>query len=123
MACVPKKSLPAMIEAVKLARGVLTIAAEHLGVSRQCMTKYVEKYPKLKKVVEEQRSELADRAEDILFDEMQKGKEWAVKMVLYAHAKDRGYGNNSFINVEAKSDTTTLLLKLSNGKDNGKETE
>ena len=80
-----------VIEAVRKSKGILTLTAKELGVSRQTVHKYVNKYPTIKAAVDSEREALLDMAEGSLFDQVRKGNITAIIFTLKTLGKHRGY--------------------------------
>jgi hypothetical protein len=80
-----------VIEAVQRARGLLFVAAQRLGCTRQTVENYVKRYATVAQAVEEERQKTIDIAEGKLFEKLQTGESWAIQFILKTLGKDRGY--------------------------------
>ena len=80
-----------VIDAVRKSKGILTLTAKELGVSRQTVHKYVNKYPTVKAAVDSERESLLDMAEGSLFEQVRKGNITAIIFTLKTLGKHRGY--------------------------------
>lgn len=83
-------------EALHLSHGILASAAQMLSatgrkISRQGLTKYIDKNPQLRDVLEEEVETLKDFAETELYKLMRKGDKASIMFFLKCRAKDRGY--------------------------------
>lgn len=77
--------------AIKKARGLLSAAAEALGVDRRTVYRAIERWPDLQAVVEEARERMTDLAEASLYQKVTAGEPWAVQFYLKTQGKHRGY--------------------------------
>jgi hypothetical protein len=80
-----------MITTLRAHHGLLSLAADALGCSRSTVYRYVEAYPEVAAVVEEERERLVDRAEDALYFHLQERSPWAISLVLRTLGRRRGY--------------------------------
>lgn len=71
-----------IISALKASRGIQTIAAEKLGISRITLSKWIVNNPVLYNKIQEH---LLDFVESKLFEAIERKEPWAIKM--YLHAK------------------------------------
>jgi hypothetical protein len=88
-------SLKRVIAALRTHHGLLSLAAEALGCSRSTLYNYIDRYPEVAAVVEEEREHLVDMAEDALYYHLQEKAPWAVSLVLKTLGRARGYGDRS----------------------------
>lgn len=77
--------------ALRATKGLLSLAAERLGCTRQTVTNYVNRYKSLQKVRDEQRAHVVDTAELALMNAILDKQGWAVCFTLKTLGKDRGY--------------------------------
>ena len=80
-----------MIEALREKHGNLSAAARFLNCSRNTISRYIEKYPTVKAVADEERETLIDFAENQLFKQVQEGNITAIIFTLKTIGKHRGY--------------------------------
>lgn len=78
-------------EALVEARGLVSVAARRLGVSRTTLYAWMEREPELKQVLSDARELTTDMAEAALFKAIQSGEAWAVCFYLKTQGKRRGY--------------------------------
>ncbi len=71
--------------------GVQAVIAQRLGVERSTITSYLQKNPKMKKMLDLEREKIIDMAENKLFKAAENGDKWAVDKILSTIGKDRGY--------------------------------
>jgi hypothetical protein len=81
-----------VIDALKMTRGMVYLAAESLGCSATTVYNYAEKYPKIKDAIKQQRARTIDLAELQLVNAVQHGEMWAVRFALETIGRERGYG-------------------------------
>ena len=80
-----------MIEALREKHGNLSAAARFLGCSRNTISRYIDLYPTVKAVADEERETLIDFAENQLFKQVQDGNITAIIFTLKTIGKSRGY--------------------------------
>lgn len=81
-------------------KGLLSLAADRLGCSRECVRQYTKRYAQLAKVRDEARSKLVDTAELALESAVIDKAGWAVCFTLKTLGKDRGYVERQEVKVE-----------------------
>lgn len=77
--------------AIKDAKGFVTTAAKHLGISRTQLYRLINAHPTVKEALDDAREEMKDFAEAQLFKNIRDGKETSLIFYLKTQAKDRGY--------------------------------
>ena len=77
--------------ALRKNNGMLAAAARELGVSRQTVYNYINKYVTVKEARDEARDTLLDMTETKLFEAIQKGNITAIMFALKTIGKERGY--------------------------------
>jgi len=77
--------------ALTKSRGRVAIAAQYLGCTHQTVYNRLKKYPELREIREEARTNALDIAEDKLFSAVERDEPWAIKFFLSTQGKDRGY--------------------------------
>jgi hypothetical protein len=87
MAVKEKNIKKAIIES----KGILSVAASKMGITRATLYKRIKKHEGLQDVVNEARETLKDFAESKLLSNMNEGKEASIFFFLKTQAKDRGY--------------------------------
>lgn len=80
-----------IIKALQHTRGLVTLAAEHLGCSDETISNYAKRYPSVADELRRQRERVTDLAEQKLFDAIQEGQPWAINFYLKTIGKPRGY--------------------------------
>ena len=80
-----------MIKAIREKHGNLSAAARYLGCSRNTIARYIENYPTVKAVADEERETLIDFAENQLFQQVKDGNITAIIFTLKTIGKSRGY--------------------------------
>ena len=78
-------------KAILESRGLVSTAAQSLGVSRGTLYADLNKYPKAQEALDGAREYTLDKAESRLFDAMERGEAWAIRMVLMTLGRSRGY--------------------------------
>lgn len=80
-----------IVEAVTQAKGLVSVAARSLGISRRTIYNRRKKSRAIREAIEEAREYTSDVAENELFRAIQRGEAWAVCFYLKCQAKNRGY--------------------------------
>jgi len=80
-----------IIEALRARRGRQFLAAADLKCDSDTIKNYINRYPKIKAVVEQLRGERLDRAEDKLDAAFERDEAWAICFMLKCQGKHRGY--------------------------------
>ena len=71
--------------------GNVTVAARHLGVSRNGLANFIHRHPVLAKVLEDCRESRVDTAESALDKAIRRGEAWAIALTLKTLGRGRGY--------------------------------
>lgn len=71
-----------MVKALEKSAGMISVAARSLGCSRQTIYSYADKYPEVKRAIDEARTVMLDDAEHQLAIAVQRGDPWAIKFAL-----------------------------------------
>jgi hypothetical protein len=87
-----KYTLSKVIDALRTHHGLLALAADELGCSRQTLYNYAERYPLVAAVLVDERERLIDLAENGLYHHLQERSPWAIAFVLKSLGRGRGYG-------------------------------
>jgi hypothetical protein len=89
-----------VIMAIELSNGILTKACKILKLnSYTSFRQRVMNKPELRKAFAEAKETGKDKAEEKLFEAVEKGEPWAIQFYLKALAKDRGFNSSMDINV------------------------
>ena len=80
-----------IIEALREKHGNLSAASRYLNCSRDTIRRYIDLYPTVKAVYEEERETLIDFDENQLFKQVQDGNITAIIFTLKTIGKSRGY--------------------------------
>jgi Bacterial regulatory protein, Fis family len=90
-------SLKKVIATLRTHHGLISLAADALGCSRSTLYRYVEAYPEVAAVVEEERERLVDMAVDALYYHVEQKVPWAIALVLKTLGRQRGYGDRPIL--------------------------
>ena len=101
-----KQYADALIEA----QGMLSVAARHLGVSRQAIYLAAKKHPTVQEAIDDARENTGDTAELKLFEAIKAGEPWAVQFYLKTQGKRRGYIERQEI-TGAEGNELTIRIK------------
>lgn len=81
-----------METALRKANGMVYLASQQLGCAYNTMRNWIERYPELQAIVEEESGQVLDAAERRLYEAILRGEPWAIKFALSTKGRDRGYG-------------------------------
>jgi len=80
-----------VMDALKATKGMVFLAARHLGCDHDTVLNYCKRYPKVEAMKKAMRGELVDLAEIKLYQSIQNGEPWGIAFALKTIGKDRGY--------------------------------
>lgn len=106
-----------IMEALRDNKGIVSYAADDLGVSRTYVTQMVQKDPQMKAELIEIRESLIDMVEKKAIEKIEEGDKDFIKFFLRTLGKHRGYQENQSIDVTTKNLNFTF-----NSMDEAKET-
>jgi hypothetical protein len=81
-----------VIAALQATRGMVYLAARHLGCDPETVMNYCRRYPTVEQAKHDARGELLDVAEVKLWQAVQAGEHWAITFALRTVGRERGYG-------------------------------
>lgn len=84
-------------DALEKSAGIMSVAAERLGVDRSTICRRAQKSQRLRNVIDAATERSMDVAEAALMRAVQKGEAWAVCFFLKCKAKQRGYSERTEI--------------------------
>ena len=84
-----------MIGTLTICHGNVTAAASRLGVNRRTISRWMNRYPHLRQLVDAERDRILDKAEVNIFEAMERGDLRASWFVLRTLGKDRGYAERT----------------------------
>lgn len=104
-------------EALRKSHGLVTPAAESLGISVQTIYTRLKKSKSVAKAMEQARNATLDRAESKLFDAVEAGDQWAIQFVLKTLGKSRGYTERTEIAGTPEQPIVIRLHRIDSRKD------
>lgn len=109
-----KRRLNAKLVATTLrsTRGMVSVAAARLGVTRQAIYNWVNKSDTVKEAMTDSREAMTDTAELKLFEAIAAGEQWAINLYLRTQGRHRGYVETTNVN-HSGSLTVEAIAKLS----------
>lgn len=105
-----------IIQALEDCNGVISNAADKIGMKPSAMQNRLTRSPKLADVRKQCKEKIVDSAETGLFAAVKARKPWAIKLVLSRLGRDRGYGNN--LQIETSNSTRIVLVLPDDGRGN-----
>ena len=88
-----------MVAALHAAKGMVTIAAQHLGCDVDTVLNYCRRYPSVEAAKRRARDEVLDEAELRLWAAIKRDEAWAITFCLKTIGRSRGYGEHLDLNV------------------------
>ena len=101
--------------AVEGTGGVQSAIASKLGVTRQSVNVYINKFPEMKELLDEERTKIVDMAENKLYVAAKDGQKWAIEKILHTIGKDRGLKEVQETETTHKGEGITLVITNANG--------
>jgi hypothetical protein len=80
-----------IIDALRETKGMVYLAAQNIGCEADTIYNRAKQCKEIAALIEEERGKVIDKAELKLFDAIQAGEPWAIRMVLATIGKHRGY--------------------------------
>ena len=108
-----RRAIPArtIIKALLKNYGVMTAAAEELGMDRSQIWRRAKNNPKIAQAVEDGRDRIVDLAETQLTKNMKSGDSRLIKYTLSsARGKKRGYGETKDVNLNQTGEITINII-------------
>lgn len=87
-----------LIAALEKYQGLVYLTASVLKVSAQTIYNYAERYPEVKQKIKELKGQRLDKAELVLWNEVNSGNTQALMFFLRTQGKDRGYVERTEVN-------------------------
>lgn len=87
----PRYTDKQIMDALRATKGMVYVAAQHLGCDPRTIKGRVAKSQRIRDVLDSERGKMGDTAELKLAQAIQKGEPWAIQFYLKTQAKDRGY--------------------------------
>ena len=107
--------------ALRQSGGVMTHAADELGITRQQLGKRIRGNAELEQARADGKEEVLDRAESNLFQAVRAGRPWAIRFVLSRIGKDRGYGPS--LKVDGALQGRVVVYLPDDGREQAEEPE
>lgn len=98
-----------IIDALKKSSGLVTVAAKRMSCSPQTIYSRIKAFPALQVVIDENRNELVDLAEQKLKQLVKKGEFQAISLVLKTLGKHRGYIERTEIDAAVQTTENVVL--------------
>jgi len=108
-----------IIDALKEKHGNMSASARYLGCSRNTISRYIDTYPTVKAVYEEERETLIDFAENQLFKQVQEGNITAIIFTLKTIGKHRGYVERQEVTGAGSEPITFIIKEAKRGDEKG----
>lgn len=99
-----------MLLALNESLGIVSMAAEMVGIDRNTHYNWMKKDPKYKKAVDDMQEVALDFAETELFSQIQKGEPASTIFYLKTKGKKRGYIERQEVTFPGQEEPTTIIL-------------
>ena len=85
-----------LLKHVKNSGGIISLIAKRMGVSREALTRWINKNPSFWEYIYEERETIIDIAETKLIKKLNEEQDWAIKFILGStnRGRKRGYGES-----------------------------
>jgi len=99
------------IEAIHKSRGLLTAAADGLGVTRKAIYDAAKRHPEVQQAIEDARDRTTDLAEGKLFQKINEGDNTAIIFYLKTQGKKRGYVERQEVTGAEGTELTVRVIR------------
>ena len=83
------------IKALEDSGGILSVIARKLKVTRKAVYNFIDKYPELKELIDQERETILDIAQNTVYDRV-KGEDWeATRYLLNTLGRQRGFSSRT----------------------------
>ena len=97
-----------MIGTLTICHGNVTAAASRLGVNRRTISRWMNRHPHLRQLVDAERDRILDKAEQNVFEAVERGDLRASWFVLRTLGKDRGYAERTEVDQSVPTATENI---------------
>jgi len=109
-----------MIEALEAAKGMVYLAAKHLGCSHTTVYNYIKRYASVRLVQEQTTGEFLDSVELKLYQAaLRDSKPWAIQFALRTKGKQRGYTEARGLDITTKGEKVETNIIILPAKEDG----
>lgn len=108
----PRLSAKLVATTLRETRGMVSVAARRLGVTRQTIYNWISKSAAVKEAMTDAREAMTDTAELKLYEAIAAGESWAINLYLRTQGRHRGYVETTNVN-HSGSLTVEAIAKLS----------
>ena len=112
-----------LLEELKNCRGIVSLACERVGITRQTYHLWRSNDPEFKKAAEEINEYQIDFVESKLLDKIENGSDTAIIFYLKCKAKDRGYVEKQELDITSSISNIKVEFGSSNKDDENSEPE
>lgn len=98
------------LAALQETKGTIFLAAKRLGCSARTLLRYKARFPRIQEAVTDARGELVDTSELKLWQAVQDGQPWAIRLVLQTQGADRGYGKQLELSGTVKVEVKEMVI-------------
>ena len=101
-----KLTVNRILKAIEDSGGLKTKIAERLNVHRHTIDRYENQYPTVKQALMDETNKILDKAESVIFHNINEGDEDTSKWFLARKGKNRGYSEK----IEQQNDTELKII-------------
>lgn len=113
-----KWSKEEVLEKIKGSFGILTIIQKKLGISRDTLRLYRQRWPEIDTAIKDERGAFVGTAEEAILKKVKKGSIEAIKFVLSRIGKDDGWSEEQTVNVNGDGIVQPIIM-FDGGKSGG----
>ena len=101
-----------VIDALRAAKGLVSLAARQLGCDPDTVQLYCRRYSDVEAVKQEARIEILDEAELRLWAAIRRDESWAIAFALKTLGRTRGYGERLDLNVSIQAAAAKVAAEM-----------
>ena len=110
------KTAKEIIEAIKGSAGIISTIAKKLGVEWHTAEKYINLYPTVKKAYQDEAERILDMSESVILESISAKDIPSAKWYLTKKGKQRGYGDETDINLKGFESFAELIKEITKKK-------
>ena len=112
-----KISKKRIIKAIEGSHGIKLTVIQKLGITLKELNDLLQKYPDLKDLLKQEKSNILDFSESRLLKAVENGEAWAIRFILLNQGQSRGFGNRDFKSEEIKEKFSEVVINFISPRD------
>ena len=106
-----------IIKAIEGSHGIKLTVIQKLGITLKELNDLLQKYPDLKDLLKQEKSNILDFSESRLLKAVENGEAWAIRFILLNQGQARGYGNRNFKLEEIREKFSEVVINFISPRD------